>query len=119
MKLRECVLCKTINIQEKSMNHQSYTTSDFYNDESFQSYALGLSQEETVFWVNWLSENPKKIKEAELAKQLLTLFSIGTLQIDKNIFNQDLERLQVSLGQTRKNNVVFMMTFREGCISSL
>jgi len=90
------------------MNHQSYTASDFYNDESFQSYALGLSQEETVFWVNWLSENPKKIKEAELAKQLLTSFSIGTLQIDKNIFNQDLERLQASIGQTRKNKVVSM-----------
>ncbi|MFT7032858.1 MAG: transmembrane sensor [Cyclobacteriaceae bacterium] len=108
MKLSECVLYKTMNIQDRIMDYRSYTTSDFYNDESFQSYVLGLSQQDTVFWVNWLSENPKKIKEAELAKELLTSFSIGTLQIDKNIFNQDIERLKASLGQTRKNKVVPM-----------
>ena len=86
----------------KKMKYNSYTTEDFLNDETFQAYALGTSKEHTCFWINWLSENPKKNEEASKALEIITSFSIQTLQIDKSIYNEDFQKLQDAI-DTKRN----------------
>lgn len=88
------------------MNYRSYRVEDFLNDESFQAYALETSDEDTCFWIEWLSENPKKKEDANKAKEIITSFSIQTLQVDKSIFNKDLQKLQDSL--SKKSSIGFL-----------
>lgn len=87
------------------MDYQKYSTEDFLSDESFQGYALDLHEEDTAFWSNWLLENPHKVQEVKEAKDLLTSFTISTLKVDDNKFDQDLARIQNSIGMVKTGHV--------------
>lgn len=51
--------------------YKKYKTIDFLKDESFLSSVLLSSEEDILFWDDFVSENPDKKAEVERAKQIL------------------------------------------------
>ncbi|MFY0654222.1 MAG: DUF4974 domain-containing protein [Cyclobacteriaceae bacterium] len=79
------------------MKYEEFSTEDFINDESFQSFARGLKEEDERFWINWLKQNPNKQIEFDEARELLAAFSIKELKVQESTFHQDLDRLQSTM----------------------
>lgn len=90
------------------MDYQKYSTEDFLSDESFQAYALDLNEGDTSFWSNWLLENPHKAHEVKEAKDLLTSFTISTLEVEEHKFDQDFARIRNSIGLVKTGHVIPM-----------
>ncbi|MDN5217102.1 DUF4974 domain-containing protein [Fulvivirgaceae bacterium BMA12] len=79
------------------MRYNEYTTGDFLNDESFQNYVLKTDNSDTAFWSDWIRQNPEKKEEVEEAAKILASFSIKTLPVDLEKYNQDLQRIKNTL----------------------
>lgn len=88
------------------MNYSEYTIEDFLNDESFQNYALNADEQDSSFWSDWLTKNPEKREEVEEAIKTLKSFSIRTLPVDPEKYNQDLKRIQDTLGHSNASDTV-------------
>ena len=83
------------------MEYNSYTTDDFLNDESFQSFALGLSQEDESYWKAWIEKYPEKRREFDEALQALQSFSIRSVHIHPDKKSTDLKRLEAAIGEAK------------------
>ena len=81
---------------------------ELLNDESFQSFALGLNPDDEVHWQNWMSQNPNKQKAARQAIEILRSFSIKTLEIDPKKYDQDLQRLKTLVSEEKEAKVIPM-----------
>ena len=57
------------------MDYLSFLPEDFICDESFQHFCNGTFQKDILFWQTWISNNPQKKKEIDLAIEMVNMLN--------------------------------------------
>ena len=81
------------------MNYQDYSVDDLINEESFQSYALGLKKEDVAFWEDCLNKQPNLKENADLAASAIRAIKITPEPVSESIVAEDFQRLSKALNQ--------------------
>ncbi len=86
------------------MDYRTYTAEDFALDEKFQKWVLDPSAEVTVFWEQWLKENPQQHQQINNAIELVRVAGLSSdsklneayLSVWKKIHDHTLQTKEVS-----------------------
>lgn len=83
-------------------NQEDYCVEDFIADESFVNYFFHLKSPDELFWIDWISKNPGKIKVINEAKELINLLSIS---LSDNEYQTELRKMNRSLDKKRSKSI--------------
>jgi ferric-dicitrate binding protein FerR (iron transport regulator) len=82
------------------MDYVDYKLEDFLADPSFQSYALGQSDEHADFWRTWIALNPGKERETDQAADLLRLLATSRKTVSPSIKAEEWQKMRSRLERT-------------------
>jgi ferric-dicitrate binding protein FerR (iron transport regulator) len=82
------------------MDYVDYKLEDFLADPSFQSYALGQSDEHVNFWRTWIALHPEKERETDQAADLLRLLTASRKTVSPSIKAGEWQKMRSRLERT-------------------
>lgn len=82
------------------MGHREFSLiEDFVFDPSFRNWVLNNKREDKLYWQNWMTENPDKVKLANYAKAIVYALSVNQQQLSESELEAEIKDI---LNKARK-----------------
>ncbi|MDR6562452.1 MULTISPECIES: FecR domain-containing protein [unclassified Arcicella] len=80
-------------------HYKNYRPEDFASDASFRRWVLEGNDYDTIFWENWIDNNPEKREDIENSKNILLSITNAFNQISDDELQEELEKLEFKLDE--------------------
>ncbi|MEM9897570.1 MAG: hypothetical protein AAF789_14510 [Bacteroidota bacterium] len=66
------------------MDFANYTVHDFVADKDFRNWVINSDREAELFWSQWMTNNPSKVKTLLQARELLINLAFDTYDLPED-----------------------------------
>jgi transmembrane sensor len=89
------------------LKFNNYSLEDLASERSFINYCLNSNDKDVNFWNEWILDNPERNKDVNLAREIVTKYSLGLDQSELNFErNKFLEHLNLIGSQSSESKQI-------------
>ncbi|MDQ2718901.1 MAG: FecR family protein [Bacteroidota bacterium] len=94
---------------------ENYSVEDFVTDESFLNYCHHSNKRDTIFWQQWLNENPSKKVLAAEASQIIKSLS---LTVNEEEYREEYRKMEAAVNQKSTRRGIRFLYWNKTALST-